>query len=490
MFIKKPIALLLLCGMLLSATACGQSEAETQPEETVAADTIAVTETVMEETSPLYALPQEDFGGRDFRMSLCQRYASEMWVEEANGDVCNDAVYNRNLLVEDYYNTKIVPLISTDVPNEAQLNEITKTLLAGEDAYDLTAVFTYLAAQPALEGLYRSWDTIPGVELDKEWWIQSANKAFTIDGKQYVAVGDLSITTMLLTYVIFFNQQLAVDYSLPDLYETVLEGEWTIDTLIRLSEGIYQDLNGNEKIDDEDLFGFAGENVTHLDAYLASFDVPLIRMNEEGFPEDCLDVERLHRGAEKLYSLYYEKNAYIADAAKSGTEVPIFASSRAMFMSNRVNCAFTTLREMEDEYGILPYPKLEAAQAVYYSNSMDNYSLLSVPKTVTDTSFVGLVTEALTRENHYSVMPAYYDVALTAKYAHDEQSVAMLDLIMDGRQYDFSILHGSTLGGFPYLLRNTVRNGSTNIASEYAAMEGVIAEGLKELSENYKKLGD
>ena len=121
---------------------------------------------------------------------------------------------------------------------------------------------------------------------------------------------------------------------------------------------------------------------------------------------------------------------------------------------------------------------------------MDNYSLLSVPKTVKpeDTEFVGTVTEALTRENHYSVIPAYYDVALTAKYARDEQSVAMLDIIMNGRQYDFSILHANMMASLPYLFRNFIASQDTNVASKYASIKSSIDEGLKQVAEAYEDM--
>ena len=145
---------------------------------------------------------------------------------------------------------------------------------------------------------------------------------------------------------------------------------------------------------------------------------------------------------------------------------------------------------MKDDYGILPYPKFDENQDKYYSNSMDNYSLLSVPKTVTDLEFVGTITEALTRESHYSVVPAYYDVALTSKYARDEQSVAMLDIIMDGRQYDFSILHNGQIADLPYFFRNLIAAKSTNVASKYAAIESQVNEGLKSLGDSYASRGD
>ena len=286
----------------------------------------------------------------------------------------------------------------------------------------------------------------------------------------------------------FFNQRIAEANQFPNLYETVLDGKWTIDTLIDLSKDMYQDINGDGKADEGDSYGFAADKVTNLDAWTAAFDIPLTKKDDKGSPVACIDLGKTQTALEKVYSLYYDTKTYLTIG--DGKEIEVFANGNTAFLTTWINNSFSTLRAMKDDYGILPYPKFDESQEGYYSNSMDNYSLLSVPKTVQDTEFVGRVTEALTRENHFSVVPAYYDVALTSKYARDEQSVAMLDIIMNGRMYDFSILHSGELGNLPYLFRNTIRDKKTNIASEYAKIETKVDEGLKKLTEEYASLGN
>ena len=411
-----------------------------------------------------------------------------MWVEEETGDVCNDAVYNRNLKVEDYLGVKIVPVITQYEDNNTHPEFVKRVILAGEDRFDLTAVYTYLAGGIALEGIFYNWKDIGGVDFSKEWWIQSANEAFSINGNQYVAVGDLSTTTLLLSFAVYFNQRIAADYQLPNLYETVLDGKWTIDKLLDYTKDIYQDLNGSGGVDVEDMIGFAADNATTLDVYTSAFKIPLTKKNSEGFPEACLDVDRMQTAVDKVYSLYYDQNSYISGG--DGSEFRAFANGNVAFLTTWIDNSFSSFRDMKDDYGILPYPKLDEEQDAYYSNAMDNYSLLSVPKTVKpeDTEFVGIVTEALTRENHYSVIPAYYDIALTAKYARDEQSVAMLDIIMNGRQYDFSILHSGTIANYPYLFRILIRDNKPNVASNYAAKKSMIDGGLKQLAQAYSEL--
>ncbi len=471
-----------------SVVSCGGgTENSSQTQDVTGAVQTETTEAV-EETpkTPLYEMEKQDFGGRDFRISVIETYVDEMWVEEINGDICNDAVYQRNALIEDYFNVKIKALVTQQLKSESQVEEIQRNLMAGDDVYDLTAVYTYLAGRPVLEGLYHDWNDVPVVDFSREWWVQSANEAFSINGRRYVAVGDLSITTLLLSYGVFFNQQIVKNQDMPDLYQLVLDGKWTIDQLITLSKDLYQDMNNNGKADADDMFGFAADKVTNLDAYTAAFDIPLIALDQNGLPSVALDIGRFERGVEKVLSLYYDTTTYVNGDV--GSEIDVFAAGHAAFLTTWMNNAFTVLRDMKDDYGILPYPKLDETQEQYYSNSMDNYSLLSVPKTVEDLNFVGTVVEGLTRESHTSVVPAYYNVALTDKYARDAQSVAMLDIIMNGRQYDFSILHGGKLADFPYLFRNLIASKNKNAASRYAKIQAKIEANLQDLIATYQGL--
>ena len=488
---KKTLSLILAMLMLLSSVSCSETTADdTEEQETTASPGAEQTDTAApEETEPVNAvetiLPDEDFGGRDFRISCNSKYSFEMSVDEMTGDVCNDAVYDRNVKIEELYKVKIVPIITTFVGNDTHVNEVINTITAGVDEYDLTGVYTYLAGRAVLQGCYHSWSNVPTVDFEKEWWVQSANEAFSIGGERYVAVGDLSITTLLLSYGVFFNQRLAVNYGLPNLYETVLNGEWTVDKLRTLSADVYEDTNGDGAANIGDIFGLGVEKVTNLDVYPSAFDISLVSHDESGNPVVNIDEEKFTAALEKVYELYYNNGNGTLVCGTAGNEITEFAKGNLLFVTTWVDNAFNAFREMDDDYGILPYPKFDEAQENYYTNSMDNYSLLSVPVTVKDLEFVGHITEALTIESHNSVFPAYYDVALTDKYARDQDSVEMLDIMMAGRKYDFSILHNDKLQNLPYMFRNLIAAESTDFSSSYAKVKKAMKKGMNSLIEDY-----
>ena len=128
-----------------------------------------------------------------------------------------------------------------------------------------------------------------------------------------------------------------------------------------------------------------------------------------------------------------------------------------------------SLSEMEDTYGILPLPKLDETQNGYYTNCWDQFTVFAVPLTMPegDGEFVGTIYEALCAESYKTVFPAYYDVALKSRYSAEPATAEIIDLIMAGRNLDFTFQFGSKLMDLPYLFRTMVVANDTNVASRY-----------------------
>ena len=62
-----------------------------------------------------------------------------------------------------------------------------------------------------------------------------------------------------------------------------------------------------------------------------------------------------------------------------------------------------------------------------------SHDILAVPITATNLERTGIITEALSAESYKRVIPAYYETALKTKYARDDESVQMLDMIANSR---------------------------------------------------------
>ena len=144
------IAVILLSSFIF-ASACGEA-AKTQPEVTTAAADGDVTEAASEGTTDragyVDSLPDDlDFGGARYNI-LCQKStdlsslaaANEMVSEELDGDVLNDAVYNRSLKVMNRLNVEISKTVVDDVNKT-----IRQSVAAGDNAFEIVAAYAYVS---------------------------------------------------------------------------------------------------------------------------------------------------------------------------------------------------------------------------------------------------------------------------------------------------------------------------------------------------------
>ncbi len=134
---------------------------------------------------------------------------------------------------------------------------------------------------------------------------------------------------------------------------------------------------------------------------------------------------------------------------------------------------------MEFDYGIIPYPKWDEAQPKYYTSVDGSHEGLVVLKSIQEHEFVGIISEALNAESWKRVVPAYYDISLKYKGARDEQSVAMLDLIVEGRIFDFGYVYGGTSPAF--WIQNLLELNSKDITSYYRKNFTPFSKNLERL---------
>ena len=145
-----------------------------------------------------------------------------------------------------------------------------------------------------------------------------------------------------------------------------------------------------------------------------------------------------------------------------------FADQLTLFAPGTLLMATKHFRTKTNAYGIIPYPKLDENQESYKTMVDGYHAVLAIPKTIDDPEFVGIITEALNAESRRQVFPAYYETALKKKYTHDDESVKLLDMIVDSRVFDFGFVYDGWKG-FGFYLQNIINGSqSSDFASYYA----------------------
>lgn len=265
---KRALTLLIALLMVLPMfTACSENAADT---ETTAAETTATVETpsadeeiVVEEDEPeiLPDIPALDFEGRTFTFLTSgigdtngeDWETFDVWVEELNGDVINDAVMERNLFLNETYNVQIAEYKTSGTT----LGEIQTEVKVGTNAFD--AAFTHfengatLAQSGSLHNLY----DIPYINLEQPWWDQRGVKDMNLMGGVFLATGDATIVDNDATWVLMFGKQYVEDLQLESPYDLVREDRWTYDAFYGMMEQAAVDMNGDGTLKwQDDKFGF------------------------------------------------------------------------------------------------------------------------------------------------------------------------------------------------------------------------------------------
>ena len=499
--LKKTLALILAILTVLPLVACGAAN-EQGGETTTQATTVATdaTTTAVEETTTEgYAIQDnlpEDLKYDGKTISIISRGRSwckdEVSVEDLTGDVINDAIYNRNAAVEDRLGVEIVNYLTTDNDNYSITETIRKQVQAGTDEYNLFANSVYATIMYTADNLFQDMSDLTYLDLEQPYWSQGFNEAASIGEAQYFATGAICLSLYRFVFVTFFNKNIFDENKVPYLYDVVNDGNWTLEYQRQISQNIYTDVNGDGNKDVNDQYGFiTNHNMIGVDAYWSACDLPILSKDENNFLKYDVNVERLSYAVDQINLLLWENDGAYTVANKSADAEQddicrMFAQDQAAMTTLRlIHVESADMRNMSSLYGIVPVPKLDAAQESYHSYAHDTMTAYGIPLTVIDDELemVGAFLEATASESYRTVTPAYYELALKTKYVSDEQSVKMLDDIINNFYVDAGVLYTKKISSFHQNMRSWVGQGKNTVASMIKATQKVIGKQLTELNE-------
>lgn len=497
---KRALSIVLAMLMLLPAvmTSCSEgtenaeTTATTSSSSTSAEETAA--ETAVEDLSPAEQrallpdnLPDQTFDGRSYIIAVEQTKEYEICSEELTGEATNDAVYDRNLRIEDRFDVKIESLVTSDYPYD----NVKTVVTSGTYAYDIVGFWNFKAYVPIMAGVLYNWCDLPYIDLTQPWHNQLANEPATINGKLYAINSDLSISTLQYTYGMFFNYNIWQNYGVTgqDFYDMVFDGSWTVEKMQSLTTGIWEDTNGDGIHDRNDIHGysvFLGLNTT--DVWLAAFDLDVATINDDGTFEITFFNEKTVTALEKAIALSYDEIGSFRNNSGNWRDVPAaFAEGKIAMTQLYFGETTESLGEMEDTYGILPLPKFDEAQEGYYTNAWDQFSVFGIPLTISDADkdVTGIIFEALCAESYKTVFPAYYDQALKSRYSAEPATAEIIDLIMAGRKLEFTFQFGENLSSLPYMFRQMLASNSTDVASTYKTKQKALNKVMEKVIDLY-----
>ena len=495
---KKLLALLLVLAMMATMlVACGGKDngdpqdtqggnkPTTKPKDEDDEDSFDITEILPESLN---------YGNKEVMLCVRGGCTWEIGLDGEDPEPLSAELYDRTTRTEERLGIAIAidELQAWDKYNDA-VATIRNKISMNEHAWDIVIGWSPRIPQIAAEGLYYNLHNFDYFDAENIWWSQSLAKELTINGRMFMASGDVSTNYLTGAHTVFFNQTLAkamdMDYS--TFYKTVSEGKWTFDELYNLSKDAYGDLDGSTTVTTGDQFGLLITS-TYLQAFYTAAGINLIPNDGETMPSFQVNTEQLEQVWTKISTLldskatvFYERNTIGLDLG--GT----FKEGRSLF--NLTTLGYVkSYTEMTDAFGVLPMPKYDEAQTNYYTQ-LHGCELWSVPIDANDPDMSTAVMTSMGYDSHEVVLEPHFEKLLKTRYVKDSESGYMIDTIYYNIYMNFDSIYNEVLqpgdgvgdkAVMPMFLFGGIANGTYGSAtawwqSNQAGLTAELTELLK-----------
>lgn len=437
----KKIVLWLLCAAMMLGTLVGCANNATDKQET---------DQTQEETQAWISNdldPSVNPEGQE--ISILAFNQNDLGPEESSSDPLEDAVYRRNDALQNNLGVKLNLLHNADF--SALGEEVKMDVSSGASEYNI--VYQHMidsSSNLALGGYLTALTELNHVNFDQPWWDQDCKNGFMFGDSMYLVCGDLLPSSMLTSAAILFNKKLFDERGMTYPYEDAKAGKWTLDDMIALTKDQTKDLNGDGKVVyTDDFYGLTGWSLDCDYNYYFGAGCTMFTFDQDHLPVYDADADRLQSVYDKIYKLLITQQSFHVTASEyhqnntlDAAPRNVFKEGRALFFAGYLGGA-TSIRDMEDDYGILPQPKYDEKQENYLSFVNGSASVAIVPRGLSDykADVTGYMLEALASSSYYMVTDTLYDKVAKSKTARDPESAEMVDVIIRHKVFDFGYTH-------------------------------------------------
>ena len=350
--------------------------------------------------------------------------------EDECGIVMAKTVKTRNSMVENRFN---ISVYSKNVDPDTMFTELSNSVRAGDYYADLLMIPQYYISQFAISGLLFNLNSLPFVNFDAGYNIESGVSAAMALSKGYAAAGWACFDPDCLSAV-FFNRQLVADAGLESPYELVRQGKWTWDEFF-VYTGAVEGLNEKRAEGSlEAVYSYGSQNAA---LYLAD----LVFISEgNSFISGGL-------GNEPFVSITYDSSLHAMGTAQtlysdphkdrnSMEAISTFASGGSVFLIDRLS-TMKKISNSDAEWGIVPLPKASAEQENYRTLMSNEALFFAVPANCNSSETVSRILSAMNAASLGFMADAYVTDAMYY-YLRDNDSVEMMEKICYSAYYDMA----------------------------------------------------
>ena len=503
---KRVIALILvLCMLGAVLIACGKKTPETKPTEK---PTETETATNMWGEPDLGVDVPSKWANVHFEneeltiLVLNDEKVSREWEsEESISDELDQQITLRNEIVESnlgvdvqieltgtcapgeewgLWQSSFVPAIQNDVDNK--LHELDAVANFGFSGMTLSLAEYYVNLHDK--------DTLPHFDFKLPCWNQDIVENGTLNGKLYLIAGDMNLSLFNASMIMWHNMDLydkvkdveAGDAE--DIQDLVLSGLWTYDELYRWSG--YHTTGGSIETCPHVYGVYIGGDpypTQPNDAIPYAWGIEFFTRNSDGTFSynmvENLEAEQALLSLRKLHDR--EGNQHYNNKCTCGNH---FINGGTIFQGdvlywNRSSSA--ALRDMQDKYALVPWPKYEVSQAHYTTTSQDYFTTMSIldhsgSPVPTKGEAVSAYLQYANEYSYDNVRGYYFHMVVKSKLfgtddsdGHVTKSWRIFCEIVDNLQFDFGAIYGQALD---HILMNVWRTNVGQTTTVQQRFEG------------------
>lgn len=390
-------------------------------------------------------------------------------------------------IIEDVEKTFNCTIEVEEVSPDVIFDNAQPAIMSGDKYADLVGTTMWAFGYLLGGGLVTDLSQVETLDLSQECFIQNLSDMATFGNKTY-GFGASFGSHLTNHWIIFYNARIWEELELPDPYELVRTNEWTWDKLLEYAKKSLRDNDGNGIIDSEsDRWGMTAASGDLIRAMFFSMDGTYFEENSEGKMRlSCLDSE----SADKMNFIYkYFQNDNVLYQNENLGYLEMFAAGKSLFLAYG-NGTFDELKNMEDDFGVLPMPKWSSSQEEYLNPIDHNAKIYAMTTTNQNTYEAGIIITALAKRYQAYDEMEIQDMEDTY-WRFDEDSEMVKDYVVGHGAYDVINIIKNANANFEMpnsvLFQGAYNNAYSDVVSTIAAYEEALNILLDEFFANLSK---
>jgi len=403
----------------------------------------------------LSALPDMTFDGAT--VFLTSPTFAYLEPEEVTTPVSQMA-YERNRALEDRY---AISLSASTKDGNVMLEEVKNAVASGSYYSDFLMVPLYMMGHFKSAGVLENLRSLPYLDIGQKYFYTESAASLSAGFSTWGISGYASVSPSDLSAV-YFNKDLIETAGMDMPYTLVEEGKWTWDAFYTYVNAV-QNLNGQTET--PRYYTVTAQNTASrlADMVYTSCGQRFVLSGELLIPTISFTAETAAPAMEYASRIFGDDRA-ITDSSAGAANC--FSRGESLFLLDYVY-VMSWLTNASADWGLLPLPKLTESDK--HETLVSNTSLVfTVPAGTVNTEMCSILLSAINAASYHKLADAYVSHSMTYTL-RDNESVNMLDILLDTPAFDFALAFGSAypnIGtGTFHLIRETAASGA--IASDF-----------------------